>query len=154
LWANYFKGVILLLGIIFSLLAGALMSFQGVFNTRLSDKIGNSEANMIIQGSGFLLSLILFFFIKSGNLRKLADVNRLYLLGGVIGVLIVYTVIQGMRSLGPAHAVGIILISQLLTAAAIDTFGLFDTKQVSFHFSKIIGLVMMILGVIVFKFKG
>lgn len=109
---------------------------------------------MFIQGSGFLLSLVLFFFIKNGNLKKIAEVNKLYLLGGVIGVLIVYTVIQGMRSLGPAYAVAIILISQLLTAAAIDAFGLFDTKHVSFGFSKIIGLVVMILGVIIFKLKG
>ena len=47
-----------MLGVIFSLIAGAAMSFQGVMNTRLSDKIGLYESNTFVQGTAFILSLI------------------------------------------------------------------------------------------------
>ena len=37
-------------GIIFSIIAGASMSIQGVMNTRLSDKIGIYESNGVDNG--------------------------------------------------------------------------------------------------------
>ena len=42
-------------GIIFSIVAGAAMSLQGVFNTRLGEKIGTYEANTFVQWTAFLL---------------------------------------------------------------------------------------------------
>jgi len=35
-----------MVGVIFSILAGMAMSVQGVFNTRLSEKIGLFESNL------------------------------------------------------------------------------------------------------------
>ena len=46
------------MGFIFALISGALMSIQGVFNTRVSEKIGLFESNLIVQGSAFLLAII------------------------------------------------------------------------------------------------
>ena len=41
-------------GIIFSIIAGAAMSIQGVMNTRLSDRIGIYETNALVQGIAFV----------------------------------------------------------------------------------------------------
>lgn len=130
------------------------MSLQGVFNTRLSEKIGPWETNTIVQGTGLVLTLIILIFFHSGNYKKINEVNKLYLLGGFIGVFIIFTVIQGIKSLGPTCSIAIILVAQLLSAAAINTFGLFDTDRLCFHFSKIIGVILMIAGIVIFKLKG
>ncbi len=45
-------------GIIFSIIAGASMSIQGVMNTRLSDKIGIYESNAFVQGTAFYCRLL------------------------------------------------------------------------------------------------
>ena len=140
-------------GVICSILAGLFMSLQGVFNTRVSEKIGSWETNTIVQGSGLALTLIILFFAGNGNIKKVTEVNKLYLLGGFIGVFIIFTVMAGIKSLGPTCSIVIILIAQLLSASVIDIFGLFDTKPLCFHFSKIIGIVVMIAGIIIFKFK-
>ena len=66
-------------GIIFSIIAGASMSIQGVMNTRLGEKIGMYEANMYVQGTAFILSLIVMFLFGNGSIRGIADVNKLYL---------------------------------------------------------------------------
>ena len=42
-------------GIIFSIIAGASMSIQGVMNTRLSDKIGIYESKRIRSGDGIFI---------------------------------------------------------------------------------------------------
>ncbi|MCD8180783.1 MAG: DMT family transporter [Firmicutes bacterium] len=140
-------------GIIFSIIAGAAMSIQGVMNTRLSDKIGLYESNVIVQGSAFILSLTALLLLGKGSFRAVTGVNKLYLLGGALGIVITVTVMLSMKSLSPAMAVSVILISQLLVAAIIDAFGLMDSPQIPFTWNKYIGMALMIGGVILFKWK-
>lgn len=142
-----------MIGIIFSILAGVAMSLQGVFNSRLSDKIGIWETNAIVQGSAFILTLIIMFFLGNGSFKELRNVNKLYLLGGALGVIIIFTVITGISSLGPTYSIAIILVAQLTAAAIIDAFGLFDSKKLTFGTNEIIGVIIMIVGIIVFKWK-
>ncbi len=140
-------------GIIFSIIAGAAMSIQGVMNTRLSDKIGLYESNAFVQGTAFLLSLIALWIMGKGNLRAIADVNKLYLLGGVLGLVITVTVMLGIGKLSPTVAISVILISQLFVAALIDAFGLMDSEKVAFGWNKFVGMALMIGGVLMFKWK-
>ena len=142
-----------MLGIIVSIVAGVAMSLQGVFNTRLGDKIGTFETNVIVQATGLLLSLIALFIAGNGNFKNIKDANKLYLLGGALGVVIIITVMMGIKSLGPTCAISIILVAQLTAAALIDAFGLFDSTKVAFGTTKIIGVVVMIVGILIFKWK-
>lgn len=142
-----------MLGILFSIVAGLAMTFQGVFNTRLSDKIGPWEANVFVQGTGFLITLIVFMFAGNGGFKNLKDVNKLYLLGGALGVIIIFTVVQGIKDMGPTCAIAIILIAQLTSAALIDAYGLFHTEQIRFGLTKIAGIAIMVVGIIIFKWK-
>lgn len=141
-------------GIITAAISGALMSIQGVFNTRVSEKIGLWQTNIIVQVTGALAALIALFISKGGSFTKLNEVNKLYLVGGVIGAFISFTVMKSMKSMGPTFAVSIILITQLITAALFDLTGLCGTEKLPFHYTKIIGIVVMIVGIIIFKLKG
>lgn len=140
-------------GIISSIIAGVCMSFQGVFNTRLGDKIGIWETNVLVQGIGLVVTTICLLILGNGNFKNIKSANKLYLLGGVLGVAIIYTVMQGIKSLGPTCSIAIILVAQLTAAALIDALGLFDTTQSKFGPTKIIGVVIMIIGILIFKYK-
>jgi transporter family-2 protein len=142
-----------MMGIIYSLLAGVLVSFQGVFNTRLSDKAGFWFTNTWVHGTGFLLSLLILLMVKDGGLSKLYTVNKLYWLGGAFGVMIVFTVMKGISTLGPAYSVALLLITQLLVSLVIDSLGLFGVDKVPLSANKLIGIGIMIAGVVVFKLK-
>jgi len=139
------------MGFIFSAIAGAAMSIQGVMNTRLSDKIGLYESNVFVQGTAFLFSLIAVWFLGKGNFKEIGQVNKLYLLGGLIGLVITITVMLGVGKLGPTVAISTILISQLLVAAIIDAFGIMGSEKVAFTWTKYLGLALMLGGVILFK---
>lgn len=130
------------------------MSIQGVMNTRLSDKIGLYESNVFVQGTAFALSLIAMWILGKGNFRAIGDVNKGYLLGGALGIVITITVMLSMSRLTPATAVSAILITQLFTAAVIDAFGLMGTEKEAFGWNKYVGLALMVGGMLLFKLKN
>ncbi len=141
-------------GIIFSIIAGAAMSVQGVMNTRLGEKIGLYESNLIVQATAFVLSALAVWILGKGSFARIGDVNKFYLLGGALGLVITITVMLGMGSLSPTVAVSVILISQLAVAAVIDAFGLMGSEKIAFGWNKYIGLGLMIGGVLLFKWKS
>ncbi len=143
----------IVLGFIFSAIAGAAMSVQGVMNTRLSDKIGLFEANAFVQGTAFLLSLIAVWIVGKGDFRLIGQTDKLYLFGGVLGLVITITVMLGVGKLSPTVAISVILIAQLLVAALIDAFGLMGSEKIVFSWNKYVGLLLMLGGVLLFKMK-
>ncbi|MFI8712072.1 DMT family transporter [Brevibacillus brevis] len=140
-------------GILFSLLAGVFICLQSVFNAQASTKLGLWQTNAIVHAVGFLVSFSIFLYVRDGDWKSIGEVNKMYLLGGVFGAVIVFSVMKGITSIGPAYAVSILLISQLLVALLIDSLGLFGVQKVPITLNKIIGIGIMIAGVVVFKLK-
>ncbi|NMF07686.1 DMT family transporter [Clostridium beijerinckii] len=140
-------------GIICAIISGIAMSIQGVFNTRLGEKIGVWETTLLVQIIALVLSLIIFLFLGDGNYSNLKDSNKIYLLGGALGVVITFTVIKSVSSMGPTFGIGIILISQLLAAALIDAFGLFGSERLRFSLNHFLGIAIMIAGIVIFKWN-
>lgn len=143
----------MIFSIIFAIISGISMTIQGVFNTRLSDKIGLWETSVIVQGTAFIFALLLSFFLKDGSYRAIKDVNKLYLLGGIIGVIITFTVMKSIGSMGATVGIAIILVAQLLSAATIDAIGLFGSEKIAFNLREILGVIVMLFGIILFKWK-
>ncbi len=142
-----------MIGVIFSIIAGAAMSFQGVMNTRLGDKIGLYEANAFVQFIGFLLSVVALLIMGNGDLKGIFQIDKWYLLGGVLAIVITISVMLGIGNLSPTIAISIILISQLTVAAVIDAFGLLGSERIVFHWTKFVALGLMVGGVVLFKVK-
>lgn len=142
-----------MMGIISCIIAGAAMSIQGVMNTRLGEKIGLLESNAFVQGTAFIIAIAVAWIWGKGNIGALTQTNKLYWLGGVLGMVITVTVMLGMGKTSPAVAVSVILIAQLLVAALIDAFGIMGTEKIPFLWNKYVGLALMIGGVLLFKWK-
>ena len=144
-----------MLGMLISILSGALMSIQGVFNTAVTKQSGIWMASGFVQFTALLVCIVAWFITgKEGTVASLFTVDKKYmLLGGAMGAFITYTVIKGVELLGPAKAIMFIVVSQLIVAYLIELFGLFGSEKASFDFSKLIGMGLMIGGVILFKWK-
>ncbi len=151
---NYIRpsGGIFMIGFVMALVSGALMSVQGVFNTGVTKATSIWVSNCFVQLTALIVCLAAWFFTGRESFSALAKVDSKYmLLGGVIGAFITFTVIKSMGSLGPAKAVMIIVISQLIAAYLIEVFGLFGVEKVGFEWRKIVGMVIAIIGVVIFK---
>ena len=141
-------------GFLFSLIAGAAMSVQGVMNTRLGDKVGVLETNVFVQGTGLALALAIMLIFGKGNLALLPQAPWYAWLGGLLAPVITVTVMLGMGMLNPLLAVSTILIAQLGVAALIDGFGWLGVDPSPFSWQKALGLALMCAGVILMKLKG
>lgn len=141
-------------GIIIALISGALMSIQGVFNTEVTKNAGMWVSNTWVQFTALIVCMAGWFITGRDSFAAIAKVEPRYmLLGGVIGAFITFTVIKSMSVLGPAKAVMLIVVSQLLVAYLIEVFGLFGVEKVDFVWKKVIGMVLAIAGIVIFKWE-
>ncbi|MGL5259009.1 MAG: DMT family transporter [Lachnospiraceae bacterium] len=144
-----------MIGFFIAILSGVLMSIQGVFNTQVTKASSIWVTNILVQGLALLVCLIIWAISDKTPITQGLKVEPKYmLLGGVIGAGITYTVIKSMDSLGPAKAVMIIVIAQLLVAYLIELFGIWGVEKQEFSWNRLLGMAIAIVGVILFKWNG
>lgn len=140
---------------IIAIISGALMSIQGVFNTGVTKQTSMWVAASFVQFTALIVCVAAWFITgKESSFGDVLKIDHKYmLLGGAIGAFITYTVVKSMDSLGPAKAIMLIVTSQLIVAYCIELFGIFGVEQVKFEWRKLIGLVLIIGGIITFKWE-
>ena len=143
-----------MIGFFIALISGALMSIQGVFNTQVTKTSTIWVASAFVQFTALLVCLGAWLCVDRSNLMNVFRVQPKYmLLGGAIGAFITYTVIKSMDMLGPARAVMLIVVAQLLVAYIIELFGWFGVEKQPWEWRKAIGMAVAIAGIIIFKWK-
>ena len=143
-----------MVGFFIALISGALMSIQGVFNTQVTRSSSIWVANVFVQLTALLVCLGAWLFADRTSFGTLLKVEPKYmLLGGAIGAFITYTVIKSMEMLGPARAVMLIVIAQLIVASVIELLGLFGAEKQPLSMRKVIGMLIAIGGIVIFKWK-
>lgn len=143
-----------MMGILIALLSGALMSVQGVFNTAVTKQSSLWVSTGWVQLSAFLVCIAAWFITGRESIGALWNVEHKYtLLGGVIGAFITITVIKSMSSLGPAKSAMLIVIAQLVVPYVIELFGMFGVEKQPLEWRKVIGMLIAIGGVVLFKWE-
>lgn len=148
--------VLVMWGILIAIISGALMSIQGVFNTGVTKQTGIWVSASFVQFTALIVCLIAWVVTgRESSFGALFKIDNKYmLLGGAIGAFITYTVIKSVAVLGPAQANMFIITAQLVVAYLIEVFGLCGSEKVPFEWRKMIGLAIVIVGIIVFEWKG
>lgn len=143
-----------MIGFLIAMISGALMSVQGVFNTKVTEASSMWAANAFVQFTAFLVCIVAWLFADRTSFREVLTVEpKYFLLGGAIGAFITLTVIKSMDVLGPAKAVMLIVIAQLIVAYLIELLGLFGVEKQPFSWRKILGALIAIGGFMLFKWK-
>ena len=141
-------------GWIVALISGALMSIQGVLNTEVTKQTSLWVSTGWVQFSAFIVCAAAWLLRDRSSVGALMDVSPRYmLLGGMIGAFITLTVIISMNQLGPARAAQLIVVSQIAVAYIIERMGWFGVEKVDFQWSKMIGLGLSIIGIIIVKWQ-
>ena len=144
----------IIIAIFYSILAGSVVATQNVFSTQISHKIGMWETTVIVHLFGLIFALIISFIFGKGSYKNISDINKLYLLAGPLGVIIIFSVTMGVSKLGATFAIAIMVISQLSFATVIDCFGFFGMDKIPFNLTKFIGLMVMFIGLINFQLRA
>ncbi|MCD2492847.1 DMT family transporter [Lacrimispora sp. NSJ-141] len=139
-------------GILIALLSGALMSVQGVFNTEVTKASSVWVAAGFVQLTALITCVVAWFITGRQPILAFWQVEPKYmLLGGVMGAFITYTVIEAMGSLGPARAAMLIVVAQVVVAYVIELFGMFGVEKAGFEWHKLVGMVVAVAGIVIFK---
>ncbi|MOA08161.1 hypothetical protein D3C78_1279070 [compost metagenome] len=101
---------------------------------------------------GFAASFIIGLLFEGSSLFALENLRIWHLFCGLTGVGVVICLVQGMKWLNPTYAISIVLTSQLVTALLWDSLGWFGVPKIPFSLNKLIGVLVIIGGILVFKY--
>ncbi|MFZ5642756.1 MAG: DMT family transporter [Bacillota bacterium] len=137
-----------LLALLTAALSGFTMALQGTLNAALGKVIGILEATFVVHLVGliFVSALLFVFKLGDGNISLIGRVPYYIYLGGILGVVIVYTVARSIPKVGVAPATTAIILAQVLTAGIIDHLGLLGMERLQFTWCRIGGTLLMASG--------
>lgn len=143
----------MVLGLICAIIAGTLVSLQNIFNSKVNEKAGSWTTTSLVLGLGCLASLILGLAFEGLELFDLQNMKLWYWFSGLLGIGVITGIVQGIRYLGPTLAISVVLTSQLGFAVLWDSLGWMGLEKVPFTLQQLIGVLVILAGVIVFKWS-
>ncbi|QRG69483.1 DMT family transporter [Brevibacillus choshinensis] len=144
----------MVLGMVLALIAGSFISLQNIFNSKVNERVGSWATTTLVLGMGFLASLTMGLVFEGGGIFALSQMQPWFWFSGLIGVGVVTCIVQAVRRLGPTFAISIVLTSQLGFALLWDSLGWLGLKQVPFTLHHLLGVLVIVGGILLFKLGG
>ncbi len=128
--------------------AGLAGSVQVAVMSRLGERIGVVEALGVATGLTAVLAVVAVLLVRrsADGYERALHQPWWMLLGGPIGLLIIFTVTYAGPRIGTAATVGILIAGQLVMGVAIDRWGLFGSKQIALHWPRALGIALLAVG--------
>jgi transporter family-2 protein len=128
--------------------AGLAGSIQIALMSRLGERIGVLEALAFstVLTAGVAVVILLLAHQSFDAFDRAVHQPWWMLLGGLMGLLIVFTVTYAGPRIGVAATVGILIAGQLAMGAAIDRWGLFGSERIALHWPRLVGLGLLAVG--------
>ncbi|GGA30045.1 DMT family transporter [Paenibacillus physcomitrellae] len=144
----------MIIGILLAILAGSLVSLQNVFNSKVNQHISSWGTTSLVLGMGFAASLLIGLLFEGKRMFNLVNMQPWYWISGIIGVGVVICLVQALKRLEPTFSISIVMTSQLGFALLWDSMGWLGLEKVPFRPNQLIGVLVIIAGIVVFKTGG
>ena len=133
---------------ILALLIGALISIMISFNSGLEGYVGSTYSVVIIHAVGLIAILIVAAIKKEKVVIKEAIPFYLFL-GGIFGVMLTLVNVITIGSIGVALTTALAVFGQLIFSSLVDHFGLFGLTKYEFNPKKLVGLIIVFIGLVI-----
>lgn len=131
-----------------AVIIGFLIAIMVTINGDLSKGIGDYKAVLIIHIVG-LIAVSLVLALRKEKLKFKEKVPMYLFSAGAIGVFVVLFNNITFNKLGASITLSLGLFGQLIMSGIIDHFGLFGMEASKFKSKKIIGFLMVFIGITV-----
>lgn len=133
---------------ILALLIGAIISIMISFNSGLEGYVGSTYSVVIIHAVGLIAILIVAAIKKEKVVIKEAIPFYLFL-GGIFGVMLTLVNVITIGSIGVALTTALAVFGQLVFSSLVDHFGLFGLTKYEFNPKKLVGLLIVFVGLVI-----
>lgn len=141
----------LMLWILLGVLSGAMQPVQTVINTRLSRSTGTPYSGSMFSFLGGTLCLTVAVLLVYGGQTGITDALDgpwWVWIGGFLGVVALTGNILLFPRLGAVQTVVLPITGQILAGLVIDHFGLFGSPQSAMSFTRLLGALVVLAGVL------
>ena len=128
-----------------TVLAGLAGSVQVAVMGRFGDRIGVVEALVFATCVQLLLAfgILLASRLGTGGLTGAFRAPPWMWLGGLMGLIVVFTITFAQPQIGATATIGILIAGQLVMGAVIDRFGLFGVDEIALSWPRLLGIVLL-----------
>ncbi len=137
------------LAVLLTAAVGALIALQAPINGGLGRSVGTFQAAFLSFAIGTVLLLAIALVAGGvGSLSAATERGPAYLLGGVLGAAYVTTVLVTVRTLGAGGVTAATIAGQLTMSLVVDQLGLLGVERQAITTVKVLGVVLLALGVL------
>ncbi len=136
------------------MLGGAGLTLQAAWNARLRTSTASPVLTVIISVLVTLLSLVLVWLSGLTNRGSIPAFNALPIwawFGGVFAAFYLVASLVAIPQLGAAVVFSLVIAGQMAAALLLDSTGAFGVAQIPLNASRILGTVLLLMGVILIQ---
>src|SRR5438105_7952006 len=124
--------------------------------SRLGERIGVVEALAFSTALTAGIAVVILVLARGSLAGFERAVHQPWwmLLGGVMGLVIVFSITYAGPRIGVTATVGILIAGQLAMGAVIDRWGLFGSERIALHWPRLAGIALLAVGAALSLRKG
>jgi transporter family-2 protein len=115
---------------------------------RFGGRVGVVEALAFATAVQLLLAVTILLISRqgTGRLGSALHVPPWMWLGGLMGLVVVFSITFAQPRIGASATIGILIAGQLVAGAAIDRFGWFGVDQIALSPGRLAGIALLAAG--------
>lgn len=133
-----------------AVVVGISGGLQVLVNSNLNKTADLPLTTLVVNVVASAAVLIIYFIFSRQSFTVLKNADWYSFLGGLLGVIIVMGSTYLIQKLGLSVTSSIIIVSQLTFAMAADHFGFLGISAIPADTSRIIALLLMVIGIYLF----
>ena len=143
--------------IIAAIITGAVVPFQAGANAALGCALGHPLWGTLVSlavSFACIVPVMLLAKVQAPTLANLAQAPRWIWIGGIVGVVYITGALMLAPKLGAAGFIMAVIAGQMLASIVIDQWGLVGLPQKPVTWSRLAGLGLIVLGLIVMQLQA
>lgn len=135
------------LAVIAMALVGGLIAAQPAINSTLAKSTGSLPAAFVSFFVGTLaLGAIVVLSGQAGRLSSVGEVGPLYLVGGLLGAVYVFSALLVVREIGAGGVAAATIAGQLSFSVVLDRAGAFGLAEIPVTWDRLVGVLLLVAG--------
>ncbi len=148
----------IIIGAVGALLTGIAIGIQSTITSRLGSIIGDIKISLLTNFLGGVIAglIVLFLFLRDGpgSWKIAGNVFGFICLSGLLGIAIVTGISFSLQRAGIAAGLATVILGQLALSIIVDAHGIGGVETIPLSFQRIMGLLVIGIGVLLILPRG